>query len=178
MNESMFTLLSSRPQRITYENLQEGQEQIATPSRSPVPFFITRCGAAKIDLQPAKAAAVQIERSSYTHITVGVTVGAIEVISSENVSVDVKSAADTEGTVTVDDSTAIKIDVPLAWTIYTTRCKDVVVNGQQIFSDSDLPDGLTPFRLRTAHTNGVWRTVQVNLYGDALLEKVRDDPVR
>ncbi|KAJ3178818.1 hypothetical protein HDU87_003373 [Geranomyces variabilis] len=172
MNVNMFALLNSRPQRVTYENLEDGREEIAAPSRSPVPFFITHCEKATIDLQPAKAAVVQVERSHGTHVTVGVTVGVVEVISSQGVSIVVKSPADSVGTVTVDDSTDITIEVPEGWTIYTTRCKNVAIHGDIIVNDSSLEGGLTPFRLRTSSRNGVWTTVRSNLYGDELRDGV------
>ncbi|KAJ3171650.1 hypothetical protein HDU88_007730 [Geranomyces variabilis] len=177
MNVNMFSLLNSRPQRVTYEKLEDGREELAAPSRLPVPFFITRCEKAMIDLQPAKAAVVQVERSHGTHVTVGVTVGAVEVISSQNVSITVNSPADSVGTVTVDDSTDIAIEVPQGWIIYTTRCKNVAIHGDIILNDSSLEDGLTPFRLRTSARNGVWTTVRSNLYGDELQDSA-EDPAR
>ncbi|KAJ3008360.1 hypothetical protein HKX48_008571 [Thoreauomyces humboldtii] len=182
MDVNMFSLLNSRPQRITYEKIS-GQDIVAPTSRTPVPFFVSHCRSTKVDLTPAKAAVVQIERCSEgTQVTVGAVVATVEIISCSDVTLVVRAPSEDSvaGTVTVDDSTDVSLDVPVGWTVYTTRCAKIKLHGESIIvDDSRLEQGLTPWRLRTSCSDGTWKTVRSNLYGDELEgEEEPETPVR
>ncbi|KAI8917663.1 hypothetical protein DFJ77DRAFT_457236 [Powellomyces hirtus] len=175
----MFALLNSRPARVTYEKLSS-EEVVAAVSPRPVPFFVTQCSGTKLDLTAAKAAQVTIERcSDNTRVEIGSIVGTVEIISCSHVSIVVRAEDRSVGTVTVDGSEDVSLQVPEGWTVYTTSCKNVFLGAGEILDDSGAgQDGNSPFRLKTVVTDGMMTTVVCNLYGDAIAPETSETPAR